>query len=227
MSPRMSASPVRGNLDDSESLPFTCCPQGTLPCLQEGRLFARGHPPPMCHDASRTSESQTEESGHSRPLPLDRRRGRGSRRGGCSDPRDDPTGREARSPRADEPALDRNGRMALASLRLPWNVVLQAVGRGMLAAHRCLADRCPLPREALPSGGTTGSPPSRTPRCSCSSRGYARRDREGGAMRRIYCFVNARGQGGRTDVLVEALCEDGDFLATIHAIDRPSTPNLK
>ena len=26
-------------------------------------------------------------------------------------------------------------------------------------------------------------------------------------MKRIYCFVNARGQGGRTDVLVEALCE--------------------
>lgn len=33
-------------------------------------------------------------------------------------------------------------------------------------------------------------------------------------MNRIYCFINARGQGGRTDVLVEALCEDGDFLAS-------------
>ena len=32
-------------------------------------------------------------------------------------------------------------------------------------------------------------------------------------MKRIYCFINARGEGGRTDVLVEALCEDGDFLA--------------
>jgi hypothetical protein len=26
--------------------------------------------------------------------------------------------------------------------------------------------------------------------------------------------INARGQGGRTDVPVEALCEDGDFLAS-------------
>jgi hypothetical protein len=33
-------------------------------------------------------------------------------------------------------------------------------------------------------------------------------------MDKIYCFINARGQGGRTDVLVEALCEDGDFLAS-------------
>ena len=38
-------------------------------------------------------------------------------------------------------------------------------------------------------------------------------------MRRIYCFVNARGQGGRTDVLVEALCEDGDFLASHRSSD--------
>jgi len=38
-------------------------------------------------------------------------------------------------------------------------------------------------------------------------------------MKRIYCFVNARGQGGRTDVLVEALCEDGDFLASHRSSD--------
>ena len=49
--------------------------------------------------------------------------------------------------------------LAVAALRLRWNAVLQAVGRGMLAPDRRLADRCPFPQEVLPSGGTTGSPP--------------------------------------------------------------------
>jgi hypothetical protein len=45
------------------------------------------------------------------------------------------------------------------------------------------------------------------------------RGREGVAMRRIYCFINARGQGGCMNVLVEALCEDGDFLASHRSSD--------
>jgi hypothetical protein len=38
-------------------------------------------------------------------------------------------------------------------------------------------------------------------------------------MIRIYCFINARGRDGCTDVLVEALCEDGDFLAAHRSPD--------
>jgi hypothetical protein len=33
-------------------------------------------------------------------------------------------------------------------------------------------------------------------------------------MDKIYCSINARGQSGRTDLLVEALCADGESLAS-------------
>jgi hypothetical protein len=159
MSPWISASPVRGNRDESEALPFTCCSQGTLPRLRESRLFARGHPPPMCPGASRSAGTPTEDAGLSRPPSPDRSRGRGSQRRGRSAPRRDPPGREARGPRADDPALDRHGRLAVAALRPRGDAVLRAVGRRTLAPDRGLAARCPFPPEALASGGTTGSPP--------------------------------------------------------------------
>src|SRR4051794_38514153 len=54
---------------------------------------------------------------------------------------------------------------------------------------------------------------------SAGSKGSTLRGREGVAIRRIYCFINARGQGGYTNVLVEALCEDGDFLASHRSSD--------
>jgi hypothetical protein len=49
--------------------------------------------------------------------------------------------------------------------------------------------------------------------------GSTQRGREGVAIRRIYCFINARGQCSCTNVLVEALCEDGDFLASHRSSD--------
>ena len=53
MSPPMSASPMRGNRDESETRPDACRSQDTLPRLQENRLFDRRHPPPMRDRASR------------------------------------------------------------------------------------------------------------------------------------------------------------------------------
>ena len=104
---------MRGNHDESETRPSSCRSPCTLPRLQESRLFARRHPPPMRDVADRTAETRGDEA--TGPDPIDRIAVETAEAGMGDDPAPNrnPRGRDHRGLPADDPPLDRHGRWPL------------------------------------------------------------------------------------------------------------------